>query len=313
MKIWMISVLLSCAAVVAHAAPNDASYEDMDTLLAEASTALERVTAADFPAEWKAIARVLDVATERLGCAWGAVGHLNAVADTPELRAAYNAALPKVTEFWTRLGADERLYAKYKAMDPARLTPEQAQAHKNAMRGFVLGGAELQGTAKERFAAIQERQAELGQKFSENALDATDAWTYYASAEELGYSDDDLLEAMDCTEVRFRVLDAFVGLKRDQHRTAANEQRLRHPRQRFRLAVAVTVIVIGRAQGIAHRQQVEERGHAVEHRVGQAGQQADRAAEPPGNRFSQCQNERSRQRGKDRLPGRPLPATRHSA
>jgi len=157
----------------------------IDSLLQAAAAALEQVTAADFAADWQAMALVLDVATERLGRAWGAVSHLNSVADTPELRAAYNAALPKVTEFWTRLGADERLYAKYKAMDPARLNAEQTQARTNALRGFVLGGAELQGEAKERFAAIQERQAELGQKFSENALDATDAWTYYASAEEL--------------------------------------------------------------------------------------------------------------------------------
>ncbi len=157
----------------------------VDSLLQAAAAALEQVTADDFTPDWQAMARVLDVATERLGRAWGAVSHLNSVADTPELRTAYNAALPKVTEFWTRLGADERLYAKYKAMDPARLDAEQTQARRNALRGFVLGGAELQGEAKERFAAIQERQAELGQKFSENALDATDAWTYYASAEEL--------------------------------------------------------------------------------------------------------------------------------
>ncbi len=157
----------------------------VDSLLQAAAAALEQVTADDFAPDWQAMAQVLDVATERLGRAWGAVSHLNSVADTPELRTAYNAALPKVTEFWTRLGADERLYAKYKAMDPARLDAEQTQARRNALRGFVLGGAELQGEAKERFAAIQERQAELGQKFSENALDATDAWTYYASAEEL--------------------------------------------------------------------------------------------------------------------------------
>jgi len=167
----------------------------VEALLATADAALETVTAPDFPANWKRLASVLDVATERLGRAWGAVSHLNAVADTPELRAAYNAALPKVTEFWTRLGADERLYAKYKAMDPAQLTPEQAQAHKNAMRGFVLGGAELQGAAKERFAAIQERQAELSQKFSENALDATDAYAYYATAEELDGVPDDVKAA----------------------------------------------------------------------------------------------------------------------
>ncbi|RZJ59811.1 MAG: M3 family peptidase, partial [Acidovorax sp.] len=157
----------------------------MDVLLERASAALETVTAPDFPARWDAIAKVLDVATEQLGMAWGAVSHLNSVADTPELRAAYNAALPRVTEFWTRLGADERLYAKYKAIDPAALSTEQRQAHRNAVRNFVLSGAELIGAAKERFAQIQERQAELSQKFSENALDATDAYAYYATADEL--------------------------------------------------------------------------------------------------------------------------------
>ena len=167
----------------------------VDVLLERANAALETVTAPDFPARWDAIAKVLDVATERLGTAWGSISHLNSVADTPELRAAYNAALPKVTEFWTRLGADERLYAKYKAIDPATLTAEQRQAHLNAVRNFVLSGAELTGAAKERFAQIQERQAELSQKFSENALDATDAYAYYATAEELDGIPDDVQQA----------------------------------------------------------------------------------------------------------------------
>ncbi len=157
----------------------------MDTLLAHANAALETVTQPDFPAQWTAISKALDVAAEQLGRAWGAVSHLNSVADTPALRAAYNEALPRVTEFWTRLGADERLYAKYKAVDAASLNPEQRQAHTNAMRNFVLSGAELEGPAKERFAQIQERQAEISQKFSENALDATDAFAYYAAATEL--------------------------------------------------------------------------------------------------------------------------------
>ncbi len=157
----------------------------VEQLLTQANAALERAVAPDFPADWGAISKQLDVATEQLGRAWGAVGHLNAVADTPELRAAYNAALPLMTEFSTRLAADERLYAKYKAIDATALNAEQRQARKNALRGFVLGGAELQGAAKQRFAAIQERQAELAQKFSENALDATDAFAYYAAADEL--------------------------------------------------------------------------------------------------------------------------------
>jgi len=157
----------------------------VDELLAACEQALERVAAPDFPADWNALASTLDVATEKLGRSWGAVSHLNGVADTPELRAAYNAALPRVTDFWTRLGSDERLYAKYKAIDPATLDAEQRQAHKNAMRNFVLGGAELTGAAKERFAQIQERQAEISQKFSENALDSTDAFAYYAREDEL--------------------------------------------------------------------------------------------------------------------------------
>ena len=166
----------------------------MDVLLLDADAALNRVTANDFPASWTEIAKVLDVATERLGRSWGAVSHLNSVADTPELRAAYNAALPRVTDFWTRLGSNEQLYAKYKAIDPATLNAEQRQAHSNALRGFVLGGAELQGEAKARFAAIQERQAEVSQKFSENTLDATDTFALYVSPQDLSGVPQDVVD-----------------------------------------------------------------------------------------------------------------------
>ena len=167
----------------------------IDQLLVQANAALETVTTPEFEASWNAIAQVLDVATERLSRAWGTVSHLNSVADTPELRAAYNAVLPKVTEFYTRLGADERLYAKYKAIPAESLNAEQRQAHKNALRNFVLGGADLQGADRERFAAIAERQAALSQKFSENALDATDAFAYYAQADELDGLPEDIRQA----------------------------------------------------------------------------------------------------------------------
>ena len=167
----------------------------MDELLARAEAALSEVTQAGFPASWTGISRVLDVATENLSRAWGAVSHLNSVADTAALRAAYNAALPRVTEFWTRLGADERLYAKYKAIDISSLNAEQRQAHKNAVRNFVLSGAELQGQDRVRFAEIQERQAELSQKFSENALDATEAFAYYAQLTDLDGVPQDVIDA----------------------------------------------------------------------------------------------------------------------
>ena len=165
------------------------------TLLAQADAALTTVTEVQFPSRWKAISGTLDVATERLNRAWSAVSHLNSVADTPALRAAYNEALPLVTEFWTRLGSDERLYAKYKAIDVATLDAEQRQAHRNAVRNFVLSGADLTGADKDRFAEIQARQAEISQKFSENALDATDAFSLYVGADDLHGVPEDVQQA----------------------------------------------------------------------------------------------------------------------
>ena len=163
-------------------------------LLQQADAALHEVTQDGFPADWVRISHVLDTATEQLGRAWGAVSHLQSVADTPELRAAYNAQLPKVTEFWTRLGANEALYAKYKAIRADSLNPEQSHARTLALRNFVLSGAELSGDAKERFAAIQERQAEISQLFSEHVLDATDAWSLTIAKDDTAGIPDDVLE-----------------------------------------------------------------------------------------------------------------------
>ncbi|MBM3388579.1 MAG: M3 family metallopeptidase [Betaproteobacteria bacterium] len=171
----------------------------LDALLQQAQAALEAAVASSTPDTYDAVSAVLDVANERLGRAWGAVNHLNAVADTPELRTAYNACLPKVTEFHTRMGADERLFAKYKAIakapQAAQLNPARRTVLQHALRDFVLSGAELKGTAKERFAQIQERLAQLSQKFSENVLDATDGFAHYAAQDEMAGVPDDVVQA----------------------------------------------------------------------------------------------------------------------
>ena len=167
----------------------------MTQLLAHAEQAMAQVTADNFPADWLSISKVLDTATEQLGRAWGMVGHLQGVADTPELRAAYNAELPRITDFFTRLGANEALYGKYKSIPPSSLNVEQDRAHTLALRNFVLSGAELQGQAKERFAEIQERLAEISQLFSEHVLDATDAWSLLAAAEDVPGIPEDVLQA----------------------------------------------------------------------------------------------------------------------
>ena len=88
----------------------------IDELLQQANAALERTVDDATPVDYEVMSAVLDVATERLGRAWSAVSHLNAVADTPELRATYTAQLPAITDFRTRLSSDERLFARYRAL-----------------------------------------------------------------------------------------------------------------------------------------------------------------------------------------------------
>jgi oligopeptidase A len=167
----------------------------IDELLAAADAALDRATSDAVAADYDALSAVLDVATERLGQAWGAVSHLNGVADTPALRAAYTENLPKVTEFHTRMGSDERLFAKYQAVKAgpgsARLSAARSKALANALRDFVLSGAELRGAAKQRFSELQEAQAEAAQAYSEHVLDATDRFAYFATEAELDGVPDD--------------------------------------------------------------------------------------------------------------------------
>ncbi|MCC6213207.1 MAG: M3 family metallopeptidase [Burkholderiales bacterium] len=146
-------------------------------LLAEARAARERAAAA--PLTWEGFIAPLEDANERLGRAWGLVAHLHAVMDAPALREAYNAALPRVTQYWTELGQDTGRFERYKqlAASPAYadLNAARRKIIDNALRDFRLGGAELPESSKPRYAAIQEELASLAAKFSENLLDATNA------------------------------------------------------------------------------------------------------------------------------------------
>jgi oligopeptidase A len=171
----------------------------IDVLLANADAALAQSTSNAVPADYDALSAVLDVATERLSQAWGAVGHLNAVADSPKLRAAYTHNLSRVVEFHTRLGADQRLFAKYQAVlaDPrsATLSAPRRRALANTLRDFKLSGAELVGAARQRHAQLQDLQADLGQKFSEHVLDATDGYAYFADEAQMRGVPDDVKQA----------------------------------------------------------------------------------------------------------------------
>ena len=209
----------------------------LDALLPEAEAALEAAVSAQVPTDYAALSAALDVPLERLSRAWHAVGHLNAVVNTPELREAYNANLGRVTEFHTRLGADERLYAKYKALaaadTPAKpLTPARHQALSHALRDFVLSGAELQGQARTRFAAIQERSAELAQQFSEHLLDATDGFSLLATPAQMTGVPADICEqtraaAQEAGQVGHRLslqMPVYLPVMQYAHDRALREQ-----------------------------------------------------------------------------------------
>ena len=96
---------------------------------------------------------------------------------------------------------------------------------------------------------------------------------------------------------RLGVFQPLHRLEGDQHCTHANKQRLCHARQRLGLAVAVAVVLIGGAQRVMHREQIEKRGHSVKQRVGEAGEHADRTAEPPGDGLGHDQQAGHRHRG----------------
>jgi oligopeptidase A len=169
----------------------------VDELLAEGRATIAAL--ADARPSWEAFVVPLEDANERIARAWGQVSHLHAVLDSPGLREAYNANLPKLTQYWTELGQNHALYEKYKALagspEFARLSTARKKVVDNALRDFRLGGAELPPAQKARFAEIQAELAQLGAKFSENLLDATNAFSIAVGEERTAGIPQDVLEA----------------------------------------------------------------------------------------------------------------------
>ncbi|PWB44397.1 MAG: oligopeptidase A [Rhodocyclales bacterium] len=167
-------------------------------LLAENRALLARLETA--PATWADFAAPFFDGSERLSRAWGVVGHLHSVMDVPDWREAYNANLPEVTRFFAELGQNQHLFAQFKALkaSPAytRLSAAQQRVVEHEIRDFRLSGAELPEDVKPRFQAIQEELASLQAKFSENLLDATNAFAEIVTdAAELAGIPADVVEA----------------------------------------------------------------------------------------------------------------------
>ena len=188
----------------------------IEALLVESEIAVAIATSETTPPTWNDLVEPLEDATERLSRAWGAISHLNSVADTPELRAAYGAMLPKVTAFMSSLGQNLALYERFKLLrhSPAfaMLSPDQQKVIENSLRDFRLGGAELPEALKPRFAEIQDAQAELGKAFSDHVLDATNGFTHVVTdpAELIGLPADAIAAAADTAEQQGKTGWAFT-------------------------------------------------------------------------------------------------------
>ena len=172
-------------------------------LLKAAEAAVDKATDANTPCTWDALAEPLEDATESLGRSWSVISHLNSVADTPELRAAYGEMLPQVTAFFSSLSQNLALYEKFKVIQSSsefsKLGMAQKKVIENALRDFRLGGAELTDAQKPRFAHIQDEQAILGKAFSDHVLDATDGFVHLITdeAELAGLPEDAIAAAAD--------------------------------------------------------------------------------------------------------------------
>ncbi|WIM06906.1 MAG: M3 family metallopeptidase [Candidatus Nitricoxidivorans perseverans] len=156
-------------------------------LLEESRALIAALEKPETPATWDDLMAPMTDAGERLSRAWGIVAHLHSVMDVPEWREAYNALLPEVARYQAELGQNLALFAKIKALWASAEYPMLTEARKrivdNDIRDFRLSGADLPEAQKPRFQEIQEEQAALRAKFSENLLDATNAHNEWVTDE----------------------------------------------------------------------------------------------------------------------------------
>ena len=159
----------------------------IDALIVGGRGTVERLAALDVAPTWEKFVEPLDDANEKLARAWAQVSHLNAVVNSPELRDAYNAALPKVTQYFSEQGQDQRLHAGFKTLAAsgafASFAPARKRHVENELRDFRLGGAELPPPEKARFLEIQEELARVGSRFQDNVLDATNDFALHVTDE----------------------------------------------------------------------------------------------------------------------------------
>ena len=152
----------------------------VDAVLAENRAEVARLLKTTADSTWNNTLQPIEDLEDRLNRVWSPVSHLHAVADSEELRSAYNACLPKLSAYATEMGQNEKLFRAYRRVaDSAefgRLSQAQRKIVENALRDFRLSGIELAPTDKDRFKQIRQELSRLQTRFEENLLDATHAW-----------------------------------------------------------------------------------------------------------------------------------------
>ncbi len=160
----------------------------VDALLAELKSETARLLGAD-PPTWENTLKPLEDLEDRLDRAFSPVSHLHNVADTPAVRAAYNACLPKITNYATGRYQNEALHRACRRIagspDYARLGQAERRIIDNALRDFRLTGIELGPADRARFKEMRQQLSQLQTRFEENLLDATQAWKKHVTDQSL--------------------------------------------------------------------------------------------------------------------------------
>ena len=153
----------------------------IDQLLNEHRALLKSLLEKPGEHTWETLFQPLEEKDDQLQRAWSAVRHLHSVADNEELRRAYNACVPKMSDHDTGLGQNEDLFRACKALagsdEYSRLDISRRKIIDNALRDFHLSGIDLEQTEKDRYRELQQKLSQLQTRFEENLLDATHGWT----------------------------------------------------------------------------------------------------------------------------------------
>ena len=152
----------------------------IEQLLSESRQQIDQLAAHIRDATWDNFIEPLENIQDRINKVWSPVSHLNAVMNNAALRTAYNNCLAKITEFHTDLSQDKRIYNAYHAIKTGRefaqLDIAQQKTINDALRDFHLSGIDLPAEKQQRFKAIKQQLSKLTSTFSDNVLDATNAW-----------------------------------------------------------------------------------------------------------------------------------------